>query len=163
MDAENRYDPKKFARSAEPAEGGDENALLPGLTTDYKASATAGTKALTRLVVIFGKDGFRPGNTAYVAFQYVHLGCGDFSFTPDGQVFSFVVSDLQPKRLTVHGFNLLRVFDYISLHRMPWIRQVNRAFSPDAGDPVITRIEITDWEPKPEAKSTRIGELDEVN
>lgn len=150
MDASDRYNPARFASSAESA---DEAALLPSLTTEYKASATPSAKAVMRLVVILGKEGFRPGGTAYIAFQYVHLGTERFGFTPDGgQQFSFVVSDLEPQRVTVKGRNLLRVFDYIGLHRMPWIRQTDRDFQvvgARSDEPVITSIEVEDWMPRP--------------
>ena len=155
MDASDRYNPTRFAQAVEPA---DEAALLPNLSTDYKASATAATKGLTRLVMIFGKDGFKPGGTAYLAFQYVHLGTGRFGYLPDGgQQFSFVVSDLDPQRVTVKGRNLVRIFDYIELHRMPWIRMSDRDFSLVVGgtldEPVITSIEVEDWKPKPNERA----------
>ena len=107
---------------------------------------------VSRLVLVMGKDGFRIGEQAYIVFQYVHIGIGQFGFTANGQVFSFVFSDIQPKLVTVHGRNLLRIFDYISLRRMPWIRQADRDFravdgTPD-NEPIITRIEVEDWKRK---------------
>lgn len=145
MDVESRIAPSVFLRESEHSET---SASLPGLTTAYKASGTV-DRDVSRLVVITGKEGFAPGGTAYHVLQYVHLGLGEFGFTAEGQVFRFLFADLQPKLLTVHGRSLLRIFDYISLRRMPWIRQIDRDFRAMGGDadtePVITRIELTDW------------------
>ncbi len=162
MDTNDRYNPARFAQAAEPA---DEAGLLPTLATDYKASAIAATKGLTRLVLIFGKDGFKPGGTAYLAFQYVHLGSGRFGYLPDGgQQFSFLVSDLEPQRVTVKGRNLARIFDYIELHRMPWIRVTDRDFSLVVGgtldEAVITSIEVEDWMPKPRERPKAVKAAD---
>jgi hypothetical protein len=121
MDDENRYDPVKYLREPARPDTLEKAALLPGLNTDYKASGTVDNE-VSRLVLVMGKDGFRIGSTAYITLQYVHLGIGLLGFTANGQVFSFLFSDLQPKLLTVYGRNLLRIYDYIGLRRMPWIR-----------------------------------------
>ena len=102
---------------------------------------------VSRLVLVMGKEGFQPGGTAYWFLQYVHISLGGFGFADDGQWFDFIWSDVQPKLATVRGRNLLRIADYISLRRMPWIRQADRDFRGGVADsePIITRIEITDW------------------
>ena len=142
------YNPGGYARGADAAE---KAALLPGLNTKYKAAGTAENNEVSRLVLIMGKDGFRPGGTAYHFIQYVHISMGEFGFTPDGQAFRFVFSDIQPKLVTVHGRNLLRTCDYIALRRMPWVRQADRDFravdAVEDTEPLITRIEVTDWMP----------------
>ena len=103
-----------------------------------------------------GKDGFKAGGRAYYALQYVHISMGEFGFWDDGQWFNFLWSDLQPKLVTVRGRNLLRGWDYISLRRMPWIRQADRDFRGGYGagddEPSITRIEVTDWKRKEQAE-----------
>jgi hypothetical protein len=141
------YDPAAGLRVTEtPA--AETVALLPGLNTEYKAAGFTDNE-VSRLVLIMGKDGFRLGHHAYITLQYVHIGIGQFGFTANGQVFSFVFSDIQPKLVTVHGRNLLRIFDYIGLRRMPWIRQTDRDFRAVDGvannEPIITLIEISDW------------------
>ena len=156
MGDETRIDPTIYLR--EPASS-EKAALLPSLNTAYKASGTVDNE-VSRLVLVMGKDGFRPGGNAYVALQYVHMGVGEFGFTANDQVFRFVFSDIQPKLLTVHGRNLLRIFDYICLRRMPWIRQTDRDFRAiDAGmdtEPVITRIDIDDWQRLATQKEGRV-------
>ena len=154
MDDDSKYDPLKYLKAA-PPEPSDKVPLLPGLNSPYKASSTVDGE-VSRLVVILGKDGFRPGSVAYVTLQYAHIGTGEFSFTGDGQAFSFLFSDLQPKLMTVHGRNLLRMYHHIGLRRMAWIRQTDRDFrlvGEEADEPVITRIEISDWKRPTEEKA----------
>ena len=49
------------------------------------------------------------------------------------------------------GRNLQRICDYISLRRLPWIREADRDFKAADGvgsdEPIITKIELTDWQP----------------
>jgi hypothetical protein len=142
--------PRKEEPDAKPAE---KAALLPALNDPYAAGGFVESE-VSRLVLVMGKDGFRIGGNAYIVLQYVHMGIGQLGFTANGQVFSFVFADLQPKLVTVHGRNLQRIFDYISLRRMPWIRQADRDFRavgsvPD-NDPFISRIEVEDWKRMPE-------------
>lgn len=147
------FDPTIFRKGASEPKPAEDAALLPALNDPYKAGGFVDSD-VSRLVLVMGKDGFRIGGNAYIVFQYVHIGMGQLGFTANGQVFSFVFSDLQPKLVTVHGRNLQRIFDYISLRRMPWIRQLDRDFR--AGDditdkePIITRIDVEDWKRKPE-------------
>ena len=147
------FDPTIFRKGASEPKPAEDGALLPALNDPYKAAGFVDSD-VSRLVLVMGKDGFRIGNTAYLVLQYVHLGTGEFGFTANGQVFSFVFSDLQPKLVTVHGRNLQRIFDYISLRRMPWIRQADRDFrsTDDTTDkePIITRIDVEDWKRMPE-------------
>ena len=156
------------ARAADTAKAVDNVALLPALSDPYKAAGTADNTEVSRLVLVMGKDGFLSGQTAYIAFQYVHLSMGEFGFTTDGQWFSFIVSDLQPKLVTVHGRNVLKIFDQISLRRIPWIRQADRDFRAGNGvgstEPVITRLKVEDWKRKPEqaAKLAEALELREA-
>lgn len=143
-----RIKPLPFTRNpgAKPAE---KEALLPALADAYKAMGTADNNEVSRLVLVMGKDGFKPGATAYYFMQYVHMGLGEFGFDADGQFFRFVFSDLQPKQVTVYGRNLLRICDYIGLRRMPWIRQADRDFQSAEGvatdEPIITLIDVKDW------------------
>ena len=56
----------------------------PG-TDPYKAMGTPDNSEISRLVLIMGKDGFKPGATAYYFLQYVHIGLGEFGFDAGGQ------------------------------------------------------------------------------
>jgi hypothetical protein len=147
-DAAEILKPETFQRGASSVE---KAAVLPSLTTEYKAAGTPENGEVSRLVLVMGQDGFRPGGTAYVFMQYAHIGLGQFGFTVGEQDFSFVFSDIRPKLVVVHGRNLLRICDYVSLRRMPWIRQADRDFQPGDGaadsEPFIRLIEIRDWKP----------------
>lgn len=146
--AKGGYDPTANLRGMAEKPGADSSAFLPALTDPYKAAGSMDNE-VGRLVAVMGRDGFRGGEHAYIVLQYVHMGIGQFGFTAGGQAFNFVFSDIQPKLLTVQGRNLLRIFDGISLRRVPWIRLTDRDFRAggDGADnePVITRLEVTDW------------------
>jgi hypothetical protein len=143
-----RYNPDAYARRVVA----ETSAALPGPGDPYKAAPSPENTELSRLVLIMGKDGFKPGGTAYIFLQYVHLGSGEFGFDSDGQFFRFVFSDLAPKRATVRGRNLLNLCDAIAQRRMPWIRQADRDFRSSNGapgdEPFITRIDVEDWQPE---------------
>jgi hypothetical protein len=83
------------------------------------------------------------------SFQYVHLD-SDSNF--DGGEFSVVFAGTKHWKLTVkgHGKMFWRVYDYISLHRWPYIREEARDFGngKDDGETVFTSIEFTDVTPK---------------
>lgn len=166
-----RFDPAAFLRDEKDAsEAGpaakavDNVALLPAMNDPYKAAGFADSE-VNRLVLVMGRDGFRIGENAYVAFQYVHIDIGQFGFTANGQVFSFVISGLQPKLVTVHGRNVLKIFDQISLRRIPWIRQADHDYRAVGGiggtESIITKLEVEDWRRMPEqaAKLEEVLEL----
>jgi hypothetical protein len=137
-----------YARRIAP----EKTAQLPGLNDPYKASGTPESSEISRLVLVMGKEGFRLGGTAYMFLQYMYVGIGEFGFTADGQMFRFVYTDLKPRLVTIYGRDLLRIADYISLKRMPWVRQADRDFRRSDGvaddEPIITRIEVRDWKPE---------------
>jgi hypothetical protein len=147
-----------YSRAPQPSRAETE-ALLPDLTTLYKAAGTPDNGEISRLVLVMGKDGFKPEGTAYYFLQYVHLSMGEFGFWDDGQWFTFIWSDVQPKLVIVRGRNLLRITDYISLRRLPWIRQADRDFrgAVPRDEPIITRIEIRDWVRPPEGGPSTTG------
>jgi hypothetical protein len=129
------------------AQGAQEPALWPSFTDPYEAAGKADSDGVARLVVVLGKA--KPGEFAYRIFQYVHIDEGGGGVTASGeQWFCFLFSGRQPKVLTVYGRNIQRTCDYISLHRMPWIRVADRDFRPgdgqDADTAIITRITIED-------------------
>ena len=131
---------------------------MPGENDEYLAFGLAENNEVSRLVLVMGKDGFKAGGRAYYFLQYVHISMGEFGYWDDGQWFNFLWSDLQPKLVTVRGRNLLRGCDYIGLRRMPWIRMADRDFRGFSGvpedEPIITRIELTDWK-RPQAADAK--------
>ena len=152
MDDKDRYNPSKFLRDGQSSP--ELLNVLPGLNTPYKAAATPYDSDVPQLVVIMGKDGFKPGSVAYHLLQYSHIDAGEFGSTADGgQVFRYPFYGVQPKLLTVFGRNLLRTCHQIGAKRMPWIRLSDRDFrvvvGDDAEEPIITRIEVVDWKPQP--------------
>jgi hypothetical protein len=133
--------PDSYARRFAP----ERAALLPGQSDLYQAAGYAESE-LSRLVLVMGKDGFSIGGTAYLFLQYMYIGTVELGFTDEGQMFRFVLSDTQPKQVTVYGDNLVHICDQMSLRRLHWIRQADADYrAPESGDePVITRIEICD-------------------
>jgi hypothetical protein len=144
--------PRLFNRTGEAAgkekgKEAQEPALWPSFTDPYQAAGSPDSDGLPRLVIVLGKA--RPGEFAYRIFQYVHIDEGGGGATASGeQWFVFLFSGRQPKVLTVYGRNIRRICDYISLHRMPWIRVADRDFRPgdgqDADTAIITRLTIED-------------------
>lgn len=55
--------------------------------------------------------------------------------------FSVVLAGSIKQRFTVRGRNLEGGYDFLSFHRMPWIRSADHDTAED-GDPIITNIEI---------------------
>ena len=127
------------------------DSILPGYGDEYKAFSMPDNGSLTRLCCIMGRDGFQPGGKAYRFFQYVHLDSdADLTFTRDGQVMTLRFAGMKPVEIVLRGRNLLRICDYIQLHRIAWIREADRDFVDDeAGgknQPIITAIQITEIE-----------------
>jgi hypothetical protein len=125
----------------------DEEAMLPAAGDPYKAASFPANRSLTRLVLVMGKEGFQQGGKAYLFFQYVHLDSDtDFAFTREGQIFTLRFAGIKPAQMVVRGRNLLRICDYIHLHRMPWIRMADRDFTTADGvsdkEPIITNIQV---------------------
>lgn len=144
-----RFQPKPYLRAVEGSAARPAiDAAWPTLADPYRAAGTADNDSVPRLVVVMGRDRFKPGGgTAYHALQYAYLGAGEFGFEPDGQWFRFPFHE--PGRriiLTAHGRGILRAGDYISLRRMPWIRLADRDFRTGDGlpddEPIFTRIEV---------------------
>lgn len=146
-----RRDPVSDDRVVPLFEQPDES-TLPSSETEYRAASRPSNKPLTRLVVCLGKDGFKPGGIAYHFFQYVHLDSNaDFSFEKNGHVLRFSFAAMTPTRVIIRGRNLLKIMDYIQLHRMAWVRVADRDYAPvDASDedgrprPLIISISISD-------------------
>jgi hypothetical protein len=132
------------------ADGPDIEAFWPGFSNAGAAGALA-AQELPRLVVAMGKEGFKPGATAFYTLQYFHMGLGEFGYDDDGQWFRFPFH--QPKGgklLLARGRNIMGCANAISLHRLPWIRMADRDLRPAGGGsddtPIFTKIEVTEVE-----------------
>jgi len=132
--------------------GGD-TALLGGLGADYKAAAVPDSGNIVRLWIILGKkESSKPGGKRHWGFLYVHLASGfTIGYDDDGMVFTCRFTGPDPMTIVIRGRNLMAICDYISLHRMGWIRVGDEELSPDEavddkGQPVpfITSITISD-------------------
>jgi hypothetical protein len=144
-----RRTPASIARVQRPEPDSDD--VLPLAGDPYQAYAMPVKNALTRLCCVMGHEGFRPGGKAYRFFQYVHLDSDtDLSFTPQGQVLTLRFAGMKPVIVTIRGRNLVRLCDYIHLHRMPWIRVADRDFQATDGsgdnEPIITGFQVVDAE-----------------
>jgi hypothetical protein len=147
-----RLKPLPFVRPPAKAVA-DKDVIWPELDDPYEAAGKVDAHEIPCLVVVMGRDGFKPDgkSTAYYELQYIHIGLGQFGFAEGGgQWFSFLFSDREPKLLMAWGRNLLRYYAYIGRRRLPWIRVQDRDFG-GGGEPVFTRIEVTDWEPEEES------------
>ena len=155
------YDPVKLGHHSSRLLGGDsenverddETVSLVARSGTYKASGRPANKPLPRFVVFFNKHGYGVGKKAAKQFQYVELdsdgdetdGCG-FGYTENGQEFSIKLVGSKLWKLTIRGRNLWEIYDYLTLHRLPWLRVADRDF-PDADDvagkkPIILSVVI---------------------
>jgi hypothetical protein len=139
------FDLSDYTRPTDTVLVSQAEALLPDLKSPYKAAGIADRREVVRLAVVFGKERFRAGQVAYMAFQYTDIGLGECEFTESGHCLRFPFHDaIQPRLLVIKGRNLLRIFDYISLRRQSWIRQAERDVRLPDDEPIITGIDIED-------------------
>ena len=130
-----------------------EGGALPALADAYKAAATPDNQEIRRLVLVMGKDGFKPGGRRLCVPAIPASGPGRVRlFGRRRASFRFVIADLQPKLVPVHGRNLLRICDYIGLRRIPGSAG-GPGFPPRRrrGRPRADHhpIEVADWERSP--------------
>ena len=86
--------------TARPAEA---DVLWPSFTDPYEAAGTREGE-IPCFALVMGKDGLKPGATAYYVVQYVHLSLGEVGFTASGdQWFSYLYNDRPARRLWVEG------------------------------------------------------------
>jgi hypothetical protein len=140
---------KEQAATTEPDDG------RPDFSKPYRAFGHPRTHALRSLFLYFNAAERQLYGRKKIQIQYEHLDSDDPSsegFAADGQSFSIVVSGARKMlRITVRGRELEEGYDYITFHRMPWMRSMERGrdFGQVEG-PVITGFEI---EPVEEAES----------
>ena len=135
-------------------------AALPGEDTPYQAAGMANTHECNLLVVILGKDGFRPGHIPYHGFEYPHIGNLKFGFTEAGYLFRFIYSGPEPEEVILHGEGdgVLRIWHQIGERQIPWIRMAERDFRPAgaaADAPIFTSISVRPWKPGPTAEAEK--------
>lgn len=129
-------------------EGVEAEPLWPSITDPYKAAGTPDSHEIPRLVVVMGRDRFKPGDRpAYYTLQYAYIGKGEYGFGPDGQWFRIPFHEPDGKvTLKARGRNIFRHGDHIALRRLPWIRLADRDFrtgdGQDADVSIFTHIEV---------------------
>ena len=97
-----RLRPRPFVRSVEDVV--EAEALWPRFNDPYQAAGKPENHEIPRLIVVMGKDGFKPGATAYHILQYPHIGSGEFGFSADGQWFRIPFYEMRhPKLLSAQG------------------------------------------------------------
>jgi hypothetical protein len=103
------------------------------------ASMRPTNKNLTRMHVV-KKDG------KVHSYQYHFL---DAESTFDGGTFTLLFAGVKHWQIRVrgHGPNFWSVYDYISLHRWPYLREATGSMPGVDGETVFTSIEITDVTP----------------
>lgn len=133
-------EPKKADKFIETISGeqADDEAIEPGTLKEGNLARPA-NKLLTRFHVVT-KDG-----TTH-AFMYHQL---DSNATFKGSEFTLLFAGAKHWQITVKGSGpkFWKVFDYICLHRWPFIVEATRDFGGDT-DTVFTEIEIKDVTPK---------------
>ena len=106
----------------------------------YRAFGHPRTKFLTALHLHFNGAEQRRCGKKKVQLQYVEMTSDDdeCGLAADGTSFTLVFGK---RRLTVHGRNLEKGYDFCSFHRMPFIASADRDFS-DGDEPIVTSIVV---------------------
>ena len=126
-------------RGPSPGREDDEAVSLPGPGDDYRAAGRPANHAIPRLHFILGDR--------TISFcQYAELtSFGKFFPATGGTGESFILyfNGRVPMEILVEGRNLWAIFDYISVHRLPWVRELlkGRDFEDERAS-VIHRITI---------------------
>jgi hypothetical protein len=110
--------------------------MLPGLGPDYIAAATPDNGNIVRIwFIMAASELLKPGGKRHHGFFYVDMFSGfTIGQDDDGLVFTFSFTTPERVLVIVRGRHLELICDYISLHRMAWIRVADAELSPD--DPV---------------------------
>jgi hypothetical protein len=128
----------------------DEGAvILPGPGDDYRAAGRQANHGIARIHFILGDRTICFGQYAELdSFGKFFPATGDA-----GESFVICFKARVPMEIVVEGRNLWSVFDYISVHRMPWVRELakERDFE-DETTTVIHRITIRPVSPEPRAE-----------
>jgi hypothetical protein len=106
-----------FQRAASPGREDDDAVTLPGPGDDYRAAGRPANHGISRIHFMLGDRTIRFG-------QYAELDSFG-TFTPgarSGDAFVICFKGRIPMEIVVEGRNLWSIFDYISVHRLPWVR-----------------------------------------
>lgn len=139
--------------AAVPADDREDEAGTPDFSQPYRAFGRPMARPLRSLFLYFNAEERRRYGKKKMQIQYEHLDSDDPAsegFAEDGQSFCIVVAGARRAlRITVRGRQLEAGYDWLTFHRMPWLRSVDRDFEQIDG-PVITSIVIEPVEEKPE-------------
>lgn len=138
------YDPAKYAKRGRNGELPDvpddipslEDVTIPDADSEYnKPYGNVRRVAVPTLHCIRGKEG-------YDSFTYQSLGRRhSFKHVASGHEIVLEFVDGERTRVTIRGRNLLKLYDYILQHRMPYVREADRDFA-NGREPIITAIVI---------------------
>lgn len=137
-------------RNGAPKE--EEDTGRPDLQGPYQAFGRPCTKYLSSLLVYFNAEGRKLYRREKIQLQYRDIESDNpllAGLDDDGGGFAVILAgQVSKQRLIVRGRNLdqrgpdrISLFDFISFHRMPWIRAADRDFAED-GEPIITSITL---------------------
>src|SRR5713101_4957429 len=139
--------PQAAGDESKQAGAGQEDDGRPDFSKPYRAFGHPRTHPLRSLFLYFNAAERGKYGRKKIQIQYEHLDSDDPAsegFAEDGQSFSIVVSGARKMmRITVRGRQLEEGYDFLTFHRTPWIRSIEkgRDFGQVEG-PVITSIEI---------------------
>ena len=123
----------------------DEAEYFPDPAADYVASGRPCYKVLSSLLVLHNAAGIKATGKQFQQFQYRDLVSDDAEsgLAADGLSFSVSWQGRITQRMIVQGRNLKLIFQYLSCHRLPFLRAADRDFQDGASqEPIITSIEI---------------------
>ena len=126
-----------FQQPASPARDDGEAVTLPAPGEDYRAAGRPAAHALPRIHFLLA-------DRTVCFCQYAELDSFG-RFTPGargaGDAFVICFKGRVPTEIVIEGRNLWSIFDSISMHRLPWVRELPRARDfEDERTPVIHRI-----------------------
>ena len=131
--------PESTPPAARPEASEDSDSLSISQMDGQYASLRPTNKNLTRLHVV-KRDG------KVHSYQYNFL---DAESSFDGGTFTLLFAGVKHWQIRVkgHGPKFWSVYDYISLHRWPYLREATGSMPGADGETVFTSIEITDVTP----------------
>ena len=148
--------------AAVPAGDREDEAGTPDFSQPYRAFGHPMGRPLRSLFLYFNAAERRRYGKKKMQLQYEHLDSDDPAsegFAEDGRSFALVVVGARKAlRITVRGRQLEQGYDWLTFHRLPWLRSFDqdRDFDQLEG-PVITSIVIETVEEAEEAKQAELA------